>query len=80
MRKVLFAVLLMFLLSSVSLASATEDTGFLSPEQGVQASATEYQICSDDIRWRYKTENGHTCKRLYNYTKKAWIGSWILVA
>lgn len=34
---------------------------------------------SDNIGWRFKTENGKTYKRLYNYTTKKWIGNWILV-
>ena len=34
---------------------------------------------SDDIRWRYKIENGKKYKCLYNYTTEQWIGDWILV-
>ncbi len=29
--------------------------------------------------WRYKKENGHIYKRLYNCTKSCWVGDWILV-
>ncbi len=46
----------------------TTDTAFTSPESVV--------IQSDDIGWRYKTVNGILYKRLYNYTKKKWIGNW----
>lgn len=42
-------------------------------------SASEVQPLSDDIRWRYKTENGKSYRRLYNYTTHQWIGDWILI-
>lgn len=42
-------------------------------------SASEVQPLSDDIRWRYKTENGKTYMRLYNYTTQTWVGDWILM-
>ena len=29
--------------------------------------------------WRYKIENNHIYKRLYNRTKERWEGDWILV-
>lgn len=29
--------------------------------------------------WRYKKENGHIYKRLYNCTTGYWVGDWILV-
>lgn len=29
--------------------------------------------------WRYKVENGHLYRRLYNRTKERWEGDWILV-
>lgn len=32
---------------------------------------------TDIIKWRYKTTNGKTYKRLYNYTTQQWIGDWI---
>lgn len=39
---------------------------------------TSYQPRADDIRWRLKTINGKTYKRLFNYTQRKWIGDWIL--
>lgn len=42
-------------------------------------SASDIQPHADDIRWRFKTENGKTYKRLYNYTRHQWVGDWILV-
>lgn len=30
------------------------------------------------IGWRYKNMDGHVYKRQYNYSKKVWIGEWIL--
>lgn len=41
-------------------------------------AAGEIVPLADDIRWRYKTENGKVYKRLFNYTKQVWVGSWIL--
>lgn len=40
------------------------------------ASSEPLVIQSDDIGWRYKTINGVLYKRLYNYSKKKWIGNW----
>lgn len=34
---------------------------------------------SDHIGWRTKVVNGKTYRRLYNYTKREWIGEWILI-
>lgn len=33
---------------------------------------------ADVIDWVYKTIDGRTYKRLYNYTTNEWIGDWIL--
>ncbi|MCH1982526.1 hypothetical protein MCG98_08100 [Ruminococcus sp. OA3] len=32
---------------------------------------------ADIIDWRYKNVNGVCYMRLYNYTKKQWVGDWI---
>lgn len=45
----------------------------------ITASASVVQPLSDDIRWRFKKENGKYYKRLYNYTTRSWIGDWILI-
>lgn len=37
------------------------------------------QLYSDVLIWKYKTVNGQLFKRLYNSSKKVWIGDWILV-
>lgn len=34
---------------------------------------------ADDIRYRYKFENGELWRRLYNYSKGEWVGNWELV-
>ncbi len=39
------------------------------------APVVEYK--SAKIRWRYKLKNGVMYKRLYNYTAKKWLGSWV---
>lgn len=31
----------------------------------------------DIIDWRFKNINGRLHKRLYNYSKQVWVGSWI---
>lgn len=48
-------------------------------EETVRAemSDNDIVICADRIGWRYKNINGKPYKRLYNYTKKCWIGNWI---
>lgn len=40
-------------------------------------SKTTITPYSDNIQWRYKSINGVLYKRLYNYTRKQWIGEWI---
>ena len=44
-------------------------------------STTEssYSIQSTKYEYRYKKENGHIYKRLYNIDKCKWVGKWILV-
>ena len=37
------------------------------------------QLYSDVLIWKYKTVNGQLYKRLYNSSKKVWVGDWILV-
>lgn len=47
----------------------------------VQASTAETVTPrSDDIRYRFKEENGKLYKRLFNYTRNEWVGDWIYVA
>lgn len=43
-------------------------------------STTQAEIMSTTTVWRYKKEHGKTYKRLYDYSKKQWIGDWILVS
>ena len=40
------------------------------------ASSESVVIQSDAIGWRYKTVNCVLYKRLYNFSKKKWIGNW----
>lgn len=32
----------------------------------------------DDIRWVYEARDGKLYKRQYNFSRKEWIGDWIL--
>ncbi len=32
---------------------------------------------ADGLVWKYKTENRILYKRLYNVSKKKWVGNWI---
>lgn len=41
------------------------------------ASVSETITFSDNLKWRYKSENGILYKRLYNYTTNCWVGNWI---
>ncbi len=34
---------------------------------------------ADEIGWKYKKIREKWYKRLYNYTKKCWVGEWIPV-
>lgn len=34
---------------------------------------------ADEIGWKYKKSREKWYKRLYNYTKKCWVGEWIPV-
>lgn len=47
----------------------------------VQAASppSSASVMSDHIAWKYKTENGHKYKRLFNYNTNKWIGDWILI-
>lgn len=72
MKKVLIITLLMLGLGGVSLPSnvnAEESGG----NQTIQPRAAIKE-------WRYKYENGHYYKRLFNYSTGKWEGNWILVA
>lgn len=42
--------------------------------------AEEIETMSAPIKWIYKTVDGKTYKRLYNYSTNEWIGDWILVS
>lgn len=53
-------------------ADMTYNTSFVS-------TTTEITPKVNDIRWKYKTINGVLYKRLYDYTRKQWIGEWIRV-
>lgn len=34
---------------------------------------------ADEIGWEYKTVGNKVYRRMYNYTKKEWIGEWEFV-
>lgn len=68
-KKISILLLLACMISTFSYHSAAFMT----------VSASEITPKSDDIRWRYKTVNGITYKRLFNYTTRTWIGDWIPV-
>lgn len=50
-------------------------------EDSIVTLSDEYGIMplKDDIRYRYKIEDGKLYKRLYNHTTLEWIGDWIYV-
>lgn len=51
------------------------------PAQAASNAAVEatVQPRKDDIRYRFKIEDGKMYKRLYNYSTMEWIGEWIYV-
>ena len=59
-------------------------TGFISADSSNlevrNFVAEEIGTMSAKIRWVYKTVDGKTYKRLYNYSTSEWIGDWILVS
>jgi len=66
-------MILMFLIVSFS------NVMFVSPcEVYAMASDSENIMpLADALGWRYKTVNRVLYKRLYNYSKKQWVGDWI---
>ena len=79
-EKLLSAGLVLFL--SIHMCIAT--TGFISADSSNlevrNFVAEEIGTMSAKIRWVYKTVDGKTYKRLYNYSTNEWIGDWILVS
>lgn len=80
MKKIILLVGL--LLASAYPVECFADTPAME-EQSTQFSQTDTSQAvvspqSDTIGWRYKTVKGKLYKRKYNYSKKKWIGSWIL--
>ena len=53
----------------------TQTTSILANEV---ESKTTIESRADVIEWRYKIKDGKLYKRKYNYTKKQWIGNWVL--
>lgn len=49
-------------------------------EYSISTATEGIHTLSNNIGWRFKTVNGKTYKRLYNYSKNKWIGDWILVS
>lgn len=45
----------------------------------VASSKYTNQLRAEIIEWRYKVINNKLYKRLYNYTRQEWVGSWKLV-
>ena len=43
----------------------------------IEQMNSDYTIMSDKFVWKIKVVNGVTYKRLYNETKKVWVGDWI---
>lgn len=68
----LIMLLSLVTLFSMGIPSTSEAANINSPNVG--------QPRKDITGWRYKKENGHLYKRMYNYSKECWIGGWILVA
>lgn len=56
---------------------------FFSPVATLSAYASTPEVITprkDDIKWRFKEENGKLYRRLFNYTTDSWIGEWEYVA
>lgn len=66
------AVQIFFLSCNFPVSASSYDECYIS------AAAEGAHPLSDDIRWKFKTVDGKTYKRLYNYSKNKWIGDWIL--
>lgn len=70
-NKFTFAATMTFLLVSLSIplhvygAPVTQD------------NHPSISVKLDNTGWFYKTINGKSYKRLYNYTTNKWIGDWI---
>lgn len=72
MKKTIISILLLTLIFSFGSAQST------SISANEVESKTTIESRADVIEWRYKIKNGKLYKRKYNYTKKQWIGDWIL--
>ncbi|BBM16755.1 hypothetical protein G15_0368 [Enterococcus avium] len=57
-------------------------SGLCFPNNGYAQSNGDSQIIQPYAaikEWKYKYENGHWYKRLYNYSTGKWEGKWIKV-
>lgn len=77
-KRFLLILSTIILFSSVPVSANTLD-GSDSPADHISCAAASETVMplADSIGWRYKTINGKLYKRLYNYTKKKWVGDWI---
>lgn len=75
MKRKFFSKKLIILASITCLSVAS----FFSPTVTITAQAEESATIapySDDIKWRFKEENGKLYRRLFNYTTNEWLGQW----
>ena len=51
----------------------------VSPANTESIQTNTYVIEADVFEWRYKVEDGHLYRRLYNLVQNEWVGDWELV-
>ncbi len=81
MKKAIISFLFILSISFIPCPAFAKTTPNIRTEIKLTAkkTATTPQPQSNAIKWRYKRKKGKLYKRLYNYTRKKWIGKWIRV-
>ena len=84
MKRILTVLILLNLVTSSMTYGVFADTStdynslsYTISESGLFWDNGESYIMSDTYIWVYKKINGVKYKRLYNETKKVWVGDWI---
>lgn len=76
MKKMLFLTLFTFLTLSVTKVTFAQPRNISSTPYSAYTESNSIVPRADRVEWRYKYMNGKLYKRLYNLTKKEWIGKW----
>lgn len=81
MKKTIISFLFILSISFISCPTFAKTIPNMNAETRLIARniGTTPQSQNTSIRWRYKQKKGKLYKRLYNYTRKKWIGKWIRV-